>query len=605
MAVVDVGTASSASLRVAFGQHSERGRKPLNQDFHGLRMPGAAERAAKGVVAAVADGIGSSAVSQVASQAAVRAVLEDYYATSDAWSVKRSMQCVLAATNSWLHAQTQRSAHRHDHERGHVCTIAVLVLKGRSAHLFHAGDTRIWRQQGRRLEPLTADHRVHVGGGQSYLSRALGFHPALDLDYRCVALEAGDLFAITSDGVHESLGLAAFTDTLAAAGDDLDGAARALAAQALACGSDDNLTVQLLRVDELPPADVAETRRQRAGLPLPPALAPRTEFEGFRIERALHASHRSHVWLATDLDSGRLAALKLPAVDLAADESALDRFVMEEWIARRVDNPHVLRPHVRERRPGHLYLATEYVEGVTLAQWLRDHPKPTLAQVRAFVEQIARGLQALHRLEILHQDLRPENLLVDASGTVRIIDFGSARVAGLAESETPPPQAEVPGTLAYTAPEYFVGDPGSERSDLYSLGVIAYRMLSGRLPYGADVSRLRTHAELRRLRYQPVRDDEHDIPAWIDHVLMKAVHPLPARRHEALSEFVHELYQPPRSYLARHQAPLIERHPVLFWKLLSLLLALAVLALVATRPAPTRSHDKENALTRPLTRAAA
>src|SRR5262245_10792965 len=134
------------SLRVTLGQHSRAGRKPLgeftgpsireqaNQDFHGAMLPGEPLRSTKGIVVALADGIGTSAVSQVASAAAVRGFLDDYYVTSEAWSVRRAAQRVLSATNSWLHAQTLRSDARFDKDRGYVCTFSALVLKGRMVH---------------------------------------------------------------------------------------------------------------------------------------------------------------------------------------------------------------------------------------------------------------------------------------------------------------------------------------------------------------------------------------------------------------------------------------------------------------------------------------
>lgn len=596
-----------AGLVVSLGQHSERGRKPLNQDFLGASLPAPAQRRSKGVVLALADGISSSEVSQVASQAAVRSALEDYACTSDAWSVKRAMHQVLAATNAWLHAQTRRSPYRENQDRGYVCAMSTLVLKGRSAHLFQVGDTRIQRRQGARLEQLTEEHRISVGGGQSYLSRALGFRAQLDLDYRCLPLEAGDLFVLTSDGVHEHVSGPQLLGLVDAQPDDLDAAARAIVALALAQGSADNLSVQLLRVDGLPAAEASEAQRQRSGLALPPLLRPRQLVDGYRIERELHGSSRSHLYLATALDSGDAVALKIPAIDLADDPAALDRFVMEEWIARRVDSPHVLQARSPEHPRSQLYSVMEYLPGQTLAQWQRDHPAPDLATVRAIVSQIARGLQALHRKEMLHRDLRPENLMIDAQGTVKIIDFGSTQVAGLDEHQASGTRAALLGTLAFTAPELFLDEPASERSDQFSLGVIAYQLLCGRLPYGTQVSGVRSRSELQRLAYRSVRDDRPQLPAWLDTVLMKATHPLAHKRYDALSEWVHDLHHPPRHALQAGTAPLLQRHPLRVWQGLTLVLGLLALLLAAqvlrlsrpagphARPAPAHAAAQRQA----------
>ncbi|PAU58525.1 protein kinase [Pseudomonas sp. PIC25] len=570
-----------SQLSVSVGQHSAKGRKSVNQDFHGVCIPPEPQLSSKGIAIAVADGIGSSAVSHIASEAAIGSFLEDYYCTSDAWSVKKSAHRVLMAANSWLYAQTRQSQYRYDMDRGYVCTLSALVLKATTAYLFHAGDTRIHRLRDGELERLTEDHRLWVSRETSYLSRALGITPHLELDHRSLSLEVGDLFLLTTDGVHEHLTAAAMVELIHAHGDDLDGAARALVDAALSRGSDDNLTVQLVRVEALPSRDADELHRQLAELALPPLLSPRMEFDGYRIVREIHASSRSHVYLA--LDGNAPVALKAPSVDLQQDRGHLERLLTEEWIARRIDSAHVLKAPAQTRRRSYLYTVSEFVEGQTLRQWMVDNPSPGLEKVRDLIEQIARGLQAFHRLEMLHQDLRPDNVLIDATGTLKLIDFGSAQVAGLQERESLP-RDQLLGTAQYAAPEYFLGESGSPRSDQYSLGVIAYQLLSGRLPYGAEVAKCRTRAEQGRLVYQPLRDSNREVPAWIDDVLRKAVHPDPHKRYAELSEFLYELRHPSAEFLRKQRPPLLERNPVQFWRSVALVLAALVFWLLL-RPA--------------------
>ncbi|WP_443190177.1 protein kinase domain-containing protein [Pseudomonas indica] len=570
-----------SQLSVSVGQHSAKGLKSVNQDFHGVCIPPEPQLSSKGIAIAVADGIGSSAVSHIASEAAIGSFLEDYYCTSDAWSVKKSAHRVLMAANSWLYAQTRQSQYRYDMDRGYVCTLSALVLKATTAYLFHAGDTRIHRLRDGELERLTEDHRLWVSRETSYLSRALGITPHLELDHRSLSLEVGDLFLLTTDGVHEHLTAAAMVELIHAHGDDLDDAARALVNAALSRGSDDNLTVQLVRVEALPSRDADELHRQLAELALPPLLSPRMEFDGYRIVREIHASSRSHVYLALDGDTP--VALKAPSVDLQQDRAHLERLLTEEWIARRIDSAHVLKAPAQTRRRSYLYTVSEFVEGQTLRQWMVDNPSPGLEKVRGLVEQIARGLQAFHRLEMLHQDLRPDNVLIDATGTLKLIDFGSAQVAGLQERESLP-RDQLLGTAQYAAPEYFLGESGSPRSDQYSLGVIAYQLLSGRLPYGAEVAKCRTRAEQGRLVYQPLRDSNREVPAWIDDVLRKAVHPDPHKRYAELSEFLYELRHPSAEFLRKQRPPLLERNPVQFWRSVALVLAALVFWLLL-RPA--------------------
>ncbi|RZT30774.1 bifunctional protein-serine/threonine kinase/phosphatase [Cupriavidus agavae] len=570
-------------LAVSVGQHSEAGRKAVNQDFHGVVQPGGQQLASKGIALALADGISSSAVSQVASAAAVRTFLEDYYCTAEAWTVRRAAQRVLAAVNAWLHAQTRRSDARFDLDRGYVCTFSALIFKAREAHMLHVGDARIFRLHPQQLEQLTDDHRVQVSSAESYLSRALGAGPAIEIDYRSWEVEPGEIYLLATDGAYAYLDAADVRQALAAHGDDLDGAARHLVAMALERGSPDNATLQIARVDNLPDPDAPGVLAQGGRLALPPPLAPRMQFEGYTIVRQLHASARSHVHLAVDDLTGQYVALKTPAVDRHEDVAHLDGFLLEEWVARRIDNQHVLRPHAVDRPRRHLYVAMEYVEGQTLAQWMIDHRQPGLDAVRAIVAQLAAGLRAFHRREMLHQDLRPENVIIDRAGTARIMDFATVHVAGLAEG-TRSPLATLPvGTLQYAAPEYFVGEGGTAASDLFSLAVLAYQMLTGHLPYGLQVTQLRSRADLRRLRYVPLRERRPDLPPWVDTVLRKALHPDAARRHEALSEFVEALRAPGPHAVQRLARPLIERNPLRFWQALSLALAVLVAVLAGLR----------------------
>ncbi|MCF6780632.1 bifunctional protein-serine/threonine kinase/phosphatase [Stutzerimonas stutzeri] len=567
-----------SQLSISLGQHSDQGRKDCNQDFHGAWLPDEPQLTSKGIALAVADGISSSAVSHIASEAAVSGFLADYYCTSDAWSVKTSAQRVLMASNSWLHAQTRQSQYRYDRDRGYVCTFSALVLKSNTAHLFHVGDSRIYRVHGKALEQLTNDHRVWLSADQHCLSRALGVHDSLEIDYRTEPLAVGDVFLLATDGVYDYVSAAFITETIGQHPNDLDAAARLIIAEAVSNGSPDNLTLQIVRIDTLPTLAADELYRQLTELPFPTVLEAGATFDGYRILRRLHASSRSHIYLARDEESGATRVIKTPSIDLREDAAYLERFLAEEWIARRIDSPYVLKGCSQQRPRNFLYTVSEFIEGRTLRQWMIDHPRPDLEAVRGIVEQIASGLRAFHRQEMLHQDLRPENILITPTGTVKIIDFGSARVAGLLEVASPIARIDLLGTAQYSAPEYFLGESGTTRSDQFSLAVITYEMLSGKLPYGTQVARCRSRAAQHKLNYQPIREQSLDVPPWIDGVLHKALHPDPYKRFEDLSEFVFELRQPSQAFLDRSRPPLLERNPVRFWQLLSLFLAIALAA---------------------------
>jgi serine/threonine protein phosphatase PrpC/predicted Ser/Thr protein kinase len=569
----------SRELQISVGQYSDKGRKPANQDFHGVLIPAEPLLSSKGIAIVLADGISSSSVSHIASESAVKSFLTDYYCTSESWSVKTSAQRVIAATNSWLHSQTRRSQYAYDRDKGYVCTLSAMVIKSTTVHIFHVGDCRIYRLAGNSLEQLTDDHRVIVSEEQTYLGRALGINPQIEIDYQAFQIENGDVFLLATDGAYEHVSDRFIASSLRDHAGNLDEAAAVIAGKAYEQGSIDNITVQIVRVDRKPDSEADEVFPQTTELPLPPLLEPRMVFDGYRIVREIHSSSRSHIYLGVDIDSNTPVAIKIPSIDLRDDTTYLKRFLMEEWIARRIDSPHVLKPRLQSRKRNYLYIVMEFIDGQTLTQWMIDNPRPVLEAVRGIVEQIAKGLRAFHRMEMLHQDLRPDNIIIDQTRTVKIIDFGSTKVAGVAEAS--PPNHDILGTVQYTAPEYFLGEGGSPRSDMFSLGVITYQMLTGKLPYGAEAARARTKSQIRKLRYSSALDEDREIPVWIDGALRKAVHPDPYKRYESLSEYVFDLRQPNASYLNPSLVPLIERNPLLFWKCMTAILACVIIALLA------------------------
>src|SRR5215831_7847439 len=326
-------------LKISLGQHSDKGRKETNQDFHGALIPEEPALSLKGIAIALADGISSSKVG------------------------------VIAATNSWLHAQTRRSLYDFDRDKGYVCTLSVVVLKSRTAHIFHIGDARIYRLAGHALEQLTEDHRIAASSQETYLGRALGLSPQVEIDYQALKLEQGDVLLLLTDGVYEHLNARVIAQAISDDADDLDRAARQIVDGALRQGSPDNLTVQIVRIDELPDGDAGELLAEQADRPLPPLLEPRMLFDGYRIVRQVHASSRSHLYLAVDSDGDAPVVVKIPSVDLRGDADYLKRLMMEEWVGRRIDSAHVLRPWLGSRKRNYLYIVTEYVDGQTLAQW--------------------------------------------------------------------------------------------------------------------------------------------------------------------------------------------------------------------------------------------
>lgn len=564
-------------LKISLGQYSSKGRKEINQDFYGICFPREPLLSSKGVVAAIADGISSSGVSHIASESAISSFLEDYYSTSEAWSVKTAAERVLSSTNSWLHSQTQQSQYQFDMDRGYVCTFSALIFKSNKAHIFHVGDTRVYKLARKSLEQLTEDHRVYASSEKSYLARALGVNRHLDVDYAVTDIEVGDVFILATDGLYEYSNFEIISSAIQAHHDDLNLAAQLIAEKSYQRGSSDNLTLQIIRIEQLQDISHNEISNRLTELPFAAHLEEKMVVDGYKILRDIKIGSRSYIYLASDEETGAQVVLKVPSIGMRDDVAYLERFLVEEWVARRINNPHVLHLCPQNRKKSCLYIASEYIQGQSLTQWLSDNPTPDLISVREIIGQIGKGLQAFHRLEAIHQDLKPENIMIDENGVVKIIDFGATRVAGIEDMNLLSEEINFLGSAQYAAPEYFLGELGTASSDIFSLGVIVYQMLSGRFPYGSKVSRARTTKAQKRLVYESVTLHNPKVPAWVDEAIRKAVHPNPVERYQEVSEFLFDLEKPNAVLIDKRVVPLIERDPIAFWKVISALLFTALI----------------------------
>ncbi|MEL0083979.1 MAG: protein kinase, partial [Gammaproteobacteria bacterium] len=377
------------------------------------------------------------------------------------------------------------------------------------------------------------------------------------------------------DGVHEWVPDREIKRILTEQADDLMAACRALTQLATRNGSNDNLSAQAFTIHSLPVQDEESYFTELTALPFPPLLEPGQVLDGYRVIREIHAAKRTQVYLVVDETNGEQRIMKTPSPQFSDDPLFIDLFLHEEWIGRRLQNPHVMKVIEPERPRQCLYYIAEYLEGQTLRQWMNDNPAPPLSRFREIMTEIAAGLRAFQRLEMIHQDLKPENIMLTADGCIKIIDFGSAKVAGLAEIETPIDGDVLLGTERYTAPEYLRGGKATNRADIFSLGVIAYEILTGELPFGTVL----TPRNLDKVHYQSALLLNDSLPVWVDGALARAVAINPDSRYESLSEFLQDLRRPNPDFNVA--MPLMQRDPVAFWRGSTvILLILLVLSLV-------------------------
>ena len=575
-------TAAAATVEVgvqaSVGFASKAGPRPDNQDFAGALIGAELAQPRQEVVAAIADGIGGAKGGRTAAETAVRGFLDGFCDMPETMEVQRAGATIVSALNGWINTMSRQDPAL----AGMGCTLTALVLRGRVAHLLHVGDTRAYRLSGSRLACLTTDHvRPDAAGGRSHtLTRALGVEGAVRLDYAAQPVALHDRFLLCSDGVHGFLPQSALADLLRERSAPEDTAA-ALVAAALDYGSTDNCTALVLDIVALPAAGSADLGAAIQRLPILPAPQGGETIDGFVLKALISDGRYSRLFAAEDEveSGGGHVAIKFPKPEIASVEAYRAAFVREAWVGARVHNPGIGR--VIELPPGRqtcLYTVMPHYQGELLERRLARSPALGLEEGRNIAIRLARAVAALHRADIIHRDIKPDNVILEGTGALKLIDLGVVRIPGLEEF----PPENIPGTAAYMAPEMRDGsDPGSVATDIFALGVTLFRAFSGEYPYAnADAM-----SPPRRSRPQELSALRPDLPAWVGAALGRAVATDPARRFDDMIEFALVLEAGPTRAAEEIRRPqtLYERAPLRVWQGIAALLALALLVSLLTR----------------------
>lgn len=571
-------------IQLAFGGFSSAGIKPENQDAFAAFIPDKLDLRAKGAVAAIADGVSSASKAAEASQLAVTQFIQEYYATPDTWSTQKSAAKVLTSLNHWLYSQGGLVEDLvHESTPQWLTTFSAFIAKSNTGYVFHVGDTRVTRYRSDQLEALTRDHNRKSGGKNVLLTRALGADSRLKVDVHEVNIEVGDIFVLSCDGVHDFVSSKKIKEHLNTLPNipttsDLESVATAIVNDALSNGSDDNVSCFLVFIESVPNRQLNEIQRDLMAKTIPPSLTVGQKLDGYTVKKVIHASIRSHLYLVNYENEEKTYVLKAPSANFADDAIYIQGFMREAWVGERIKHSHVMRvEHVRNESK-FLYHVCEYIEGQTLNEWIHDNPNPTIAQVRDIISQVISALRAFQRLDLVHRDLKPDNIMIDQYGHVKLIDYGTVYVASLDENQETI-QEDVPhGSLNYIAPETLLHMHSDNMSDLFSLGVICYEMLTGELPYKPMQRAEVTFNNYNELHYRSIKQFRPELPHWIDASLQKATEANPKERYQAFSEFFSDLSKPSNNAVESYKKqPIMQRNPVQFWQSISLILFICLI----------------------------
>ena len=544
-------------LKVAVGHASLTGPRERNEDFCGIATPDGQELENKGILAAVADGIGGHKGGREAAEYTVRGLLADYFATPDTWGVPRAIETVTTALNRWVIAEAGRNAEL----SGMATTLSALVLRGRRYYTAHIGDSRIYRLHDGMLQPLTVDHIWEHPELKNVLSRAIGLDPRVLMDFADGELAVNDRFLLISDGVWSVLPDALMAEML------LDhpeprAAAAALTSLALAQGGHDNATAVVIDVLALPGASLRDSLESAASLALPHRLKVGHELDGLVVEEILHDARETLLYRVRNSRNGQQLVLKTLQPAMEGDAGATAALLMEEWRARRVVSPFFPQVVPSEEKSCLYYLMTWHA-GATLQARLDADQHFPVGEVVRFGVALLKGIAALHRLDIVHRDIKPDNIHLGQDGTLRILDLGVA--ISLAERR-PDETIGQAGTPSYMAPELYAGAAPEPGFDLYAAGVTLYHLLTRKYPYG-EIEPFQTPKfgePSRPTRWRP------EIPGWLENILLKAVAREARDRFETAEEFLLALERgASRPVAAPGRQPLVQRNPLMLWKIVA------------------------------------
>ena len=503
-----------------------------------------------------------------------------------------------------------------------LSTLSGLLCIGDRIHLFHTGDSRIYRVGVDCLTVLSKDHRVHRGQDKGALAAAIGADSQLELQQSVFTLHQNECLAIMTDGVYEHIEPTELQFELCSSATDIFqlmatthklplgfNTSQAVCEQAFSAGSHDNLSMVMLSMNTRSAHFTSINGSKGVGhfdgidfdnldtiihdvnrYQLPTDLQIGDHIDGFTVIGIIARTARSHVYWVQD-EYNHDFVLKSPSLDSVADGHYLRDFLKERKIGlslskhRRAGesaynqaDPNRLPVNPASNNIGHnvgsglsesgllryypvpasttyLYHLTEYIAGESLRDFMDRHAPCDVWQTFDLLTKIGMAVRVMHRNYLLHQDIKPENILLTKSGAVKLIDFGSASSSILKDSTRPPN-----GDLHYAAPEYYTDAPKGVHSDLFSIAVIGYELLTGQLPFNTQTLMMPNQTLL--MPAQPLR--QQNVPDASQQALMRALHVNTNARYQAIGEFLQD-FNPDNKAHSRDPEPLIKRNPLLVW----------------------------------------
>jgi serine/threonine protein phosphatase PrpC len=417
------------SLDVQIGFATQIGRRDTNQDYVAYFTGTSKQTAQQGIVAALCDGMGGHKGGREAAELTIRTFIDGYYALPPTLGVQKAASKSLEAINAWIFAQGRSDPRL----QNMGTTFSSLIFHHRSAYALHIGDSRIYKFSEGRLELLTKDHTLGKGDYSHVLTRAIGLEDYARVDHSAHSLRSRDRFLICSDGVHGVLSDTKLSNLL----QDLQNAEETtqnIIDAALKAGSTDNVSALVADIIDLPPLERIDIFAHVENLPVLDLPIKGDVIDGYTLGDMISNSQYSRVFRVSDKDKHQELVFKFPHPKIATDQIYKQAFAREAYVAALVRSPWIGEIiELPKNKQSRLYSIMPYYEGETLEQRLKRQPKLSLEEVSFIAIKLARAILTLHRANIIHRDIKPDNIILelgksDKTSGLRLVDLGVARV---------------------------------------------------------------------------------------------------------------------------------------------------------------------------------
>jgi serine/threonine protein phosphatase PrpC len=549
-------------MRLRYARLSTTGPvRPINEDWLDFwESPDPLTREKQGSVAILADGVGGYERGEVASHLAVEAAIREFQSAPGDTKAYTLLRRMFATACSEVHEKALA-----DRGQRMATTLVAAIFRDGAVCVANVGDTRSYFIRQKTIRRLSTDHvpssvpvklglilerQAMASPSRGALTRSLGSEAFCQPDFATQLLSHGDFILQCTDGLHACV-LDEEMREIICRSHPYD-ACKELVALAEKRGSDDNISLQIIEVRNW--EQVVQTARVAWGAHPPPAPAGgaaaaaatgtgepgpgKVLDDRFEITDLVARSNMASIFKATDRKTGQSVAVKIPLMALESDIAGYERFKREEEIGARLNHPSILKV-IKVEGKSRPYLVMEFLEGQTLAAVLAKRKRFSEAEAVAYASQICDALEYLHANGIAHRDLKPQNIMVCADGSLRLFDFGIARVE-TARRLTFVGLTPALGTPDYISPEQVRGRRGDHRSDIYSLGAILYEMVTGSTPFEGENPYVVMNARVTGDPEAPRKINPELGPA-VEEIILHALERDPRKRYQSAADMKREL----------------------------------------------------------------